>query len=107
MLVGIGGNPPRSVRDRVPGGVGCLGLFGTGQQLHRPKDGPVYNDNLFSVRDSVCLILIFCSFYFHVLISEEETRESPQSHLTCFTSLSPYQRRCTSKFIHNKFVECL
>ncbi|RXN04246.1 scavenger receptor cysteine-rich type 1 M130-like protein [Labeo rohita] len=42
-----------------------------------------------------------------ITCSEEETRESPQSRLTCFTSPSPYQRQCTSKFIHNKFVKCL
>ncbi|KAL1275619.1 hypothetical protein QQF64_035242 [Cirrhinus molitorella] len=30
-----------------------------------------------------------------ITCSEEKTRESPQSHLTCFTSPSPYQRQCT------------
>ncbi|KAL1275634.1 hypothetical protein QQF64_035257 [Cirrhinus molitorella] len=31
-----------------------------------------------------------------ITCSEEETHESPQSHLTCFTSPSPYQRQCTN-----------
>ncbi|KAL1275623.1 hypothetical protein QQF64_035246, partial [Cirrhinus molitorella] len=31
-----------------------------------------------------------------IICSEEETHESPQSHLTCFTSPSPYQRQCTN-----------
>ncbi|RXN02271.1 scavenger receptor cysteine-rich type 1 M130-like protein [Labeo rohita] len=31
-----------------------------------------------------------------IICSEEETRESPQSRLTCFTSPSPYQRQCTN-----------
>ncbi|XP_016349546.1 antigen WC1.1-like [Sinocyclocheilus anshuiensis] len=31
-----------------------------------------------------------------ITCSEEETRESPQSRLTCFTSPSPYQRQCTN-----------
>ncbi|KAL0150665.1 hypothetical protein M9458_054023, partial [Cirrhinus mrigala] len=31
-----------------------------------------------------------------ITCSEEETRESPQSRLTCFTSSSPYQRQCTN-----------
>ncbi|XP_016406647.1 scavenger receptor cysteine-rich type 1 protein M130-like [Sinocyclocheilus rhinocerous] len=31
-----------------------------------------------------------------ITCSEEETYESPQSHLTCFTSPSPYQRQCTN-----------
>ncbi|RXN04167.1 scavenger receptor cysteine-rich type 1 M130-like protein [Labeo rohita] len=31
-----------------------------------------------------------------ITCSEEETRESPQSRLTCFTSASPHQRQCTN-----------
>ncbi|XP_016133767.1 scavenger receptor cysteine-rich type 1 protein M130-like [Sinocyclocheilus grahami] len=31
-----------------------------------------------------------------ITCSEEETYESSQSHLTCFTSPSPYQRQCTN-----------
>uniref|UniRef100_A0A8C1RL22 SRCR domain-containing protein n=1 Tax=Cyprinus carpio TaxID=7962 RepID=A0A8C1RL22_CYPCA len=31
-----------------------------------------------------------------ITCSEEETRESPHSRLTCFTSPSPYQRQCAS-----------
>ncbi|KAL1275618.1 hypothetical protein QQF64_035241 [Cirrhinus molitorella] len=31
--------------------------------------------------------------------SEEEIRKSPQSHLTCFNSPSPYQRQCTRSLI--------
>ncbi|KAL0148713.1 hypothetical protein M9458_056040, partial [Cirrhinus mrigala] len=31
-----------------------------------------------------------------ITCSEEETRESPQSRLTCFNSSSPYQRQCTN-----------
>ncbi len=58
----------------------------------------------------VCLnIIIFLSFNYFVLfcgklnvyflISEDQTRESPQSLLTCSTSPSPHQRQCSSKFI--------
>ncbi len=66
-----------------------------------------HTKNLISLRDVRCLVLMHFSSFNHVLISEEETRESLQSRLTCFTSPSSYQRQCTSKFIHNKFVECL
>ncbi|XP_026066289.1 scavenger receptor cysteine-rich type 1 protein M160-like [Carassius auratus] len=31
-----------------------------------------------------------------ITCSEEETSDSPQSHLTCFTSPSPYQRQCAN-----------
>ncbi|XP_048011963.1 scavenger receptor cysteine-rich type 1 protein M130-like isoform X2 [Megalobrama amblycephala] len=32
----------------------------------------------------------------NITCSEEQTSESPQSHLTCFTSQSPHQRQCSN-----------
>ncbi|XDV24788.1 hypothetical protein PO909_028852, partial [Leuciscus waleckii] len=48
-----------------------------------------------------------------IICSEEQTRESPRSRLTCSTSESPHQRQCSSKiiirmyFLYSQYLELL
>ncbi|XDV24827.1 hypothetical protein PO909_028872, partial [Leuciscus waleckii] len=48
-----------------------------------------------------------------ITCSEEQTRESPRSRLTCSTSESPHQRQCSSKiiirmyFLYSQYLELL